>query len=165
MLDCRSTADASIWVREKAEVKPGSRDLVSFKLNQHVQAARKQNRWQARGSEVYDTETGLLWAGQDNGYEINWNDAWAYCQNKGSGWGLPSVSQLQALVQAELPGVNCGVYTCKVSDRFSLSSVAFWSNERNGSSVAWHVYLSYGGRYSDHVVDYDFMRALCVRRP
>jgi PAS domain-containing protein len=121
---------------------------------------------EAAGSgELRQCGTGLIWAQRDNGRNVNWADAMNHCQGQGGGWRLPSSAELQSLVKAELPGVQCGEYSCNVSEHFSLSSYRFWSNERNGSSVAWSVYLYDGARYSTHVDHYSGRRALCVRRP
>jgi hypothetical protein len=87
-----------------------------------------------------------------------------HCQGQGGGWRLPSSAELQSLFKAELPGVQCGEYSCKVSERFSLSGPWFWSNERNGSSEAWFVSLFTGARFSS-LVGTGYRRALCVRRP
>jgi hypothetical protein len=48
-----------------------------------------------------DPATGLTWAGKDNGLDVNWHQASAYCSNLKlsglSGWRLPSVEELQGI--------------------------------------------------------------------
>jgi uncharacterized caspase-like protein len=110
--------------------------------------------------------TGLLWMRMDNGRSVNWSQAQSYCQSLGGGkWSLPTVEQLQSLYRAELEGVTCGSYTCKVSNLFRLSRFWFWSAEQDGSSGAWRVALTYGYRGSGHVGGNTNYAALCVRRP
>ena len=54
---------------------------------------------------VLDNKTGFMWATEDNGKDINWNDAKAYCENyKGGGftdWQMPDQAQLGTLYDAE----------------------------------------------------------------
>ena len=103
---------------------------------------------------------------QDNGRDVNWEQAQAHCRGLGGGWSLPTVQQLQSLYNANLPRNSCGAFTCKVSDQFRLSSYWFWSSEPNGSSEAWIVLLGNGDRFSLPVGYRDTTaRALCVRRP
>ena len=49
-----------------------------------------------------DPVTGLMWAGGDNGYNINWNDANNFCGpqltiGEYSGWRLPTINELKTL--------------------------------------------------------------------
>ena len=107
----------------------------------------------------------LLWTRADNGRDVNWSQAQAHCQGLGSGWSLPTVTQLQSLYDKNLPGIRCGEFTCRVSNQFRLSHVWFWSSESSGSSEAWNVVLDGGSRDSARVRYSGNDRALCVRRP
>jgi hypothetical protein len=50
---------------------------------------------------VLDTQTKLMWAAKDNGKDINWEDAKAYCENyRGGGytdWRMPTQDELAGL--------------------------------------------------------------------
>jgi tetratricopeptide (TPR) repeat protein len=50
---------------------------------------------------VLDTRTNLMWAGQDNGRNINWANAKSYCENyRGGGytdWRMPTQAELSGL--------------------------------------------------------------------
>ena len=50
---------------------------------------------------VLDTKTGLMWAAEDNGADINWEAAMAYCEsfNRGghSDWRLPTLQELETI--------------------------------------------------------------------
>ena len=154
------------------EVKPlsaGSKSVVLIELDAQAaeldRAARTRNRFVAQGNEVADNETGLTWAAQDNGSDIDWNGARNYCASLGGGWTLPTVAQLQALYDSS--GVltqSCAQWTCKVTPLIRLSSCCGWSSEPNGSSEAWFVDLIDGPRLSVPVGLAGSFRALCVRR-
>jgi hypothetical protein len=120
---------------------------------------------------IADRDQQLIWASADNGSDINWGDAGRYCAGKGSGWTLPSVAALQSLYDASgahgfswtSPRTGT-VYTVKpATSLIRLSSCCSWSNESNGSSEAWGVFLYNGTRNSGSVVTAG-ARALCVRR-
>jgi hypothetical protein len=157
--------------RAQEAQKAGAERAAKERAKQALQALQAlQARWRGAGDVVIDTVTGLEWTQSDNGRDINWTDAQAYCQGKGGGWGLPTVEQLQSLYDSRLEGKVCWryegqSYKCKVSDHFALTGRIFWSSERNGSSEAWNVNLGNGERASYHIgLDLN-VRALCVRRP
>lgn len=111
-----------------------------------------------------DTKTELVWTQADNGRDINWDDAMSYCANKGVGWSLPTVAQLQGIYDSNGNGTSCGAFTCKVSSLFRLTSEWFWSSERDSSSSAFFVDLAAGLRASFPVSFSSPGHALCVRR-
>ena len=49
------------------------------------------------GGVLKQVATGLEWTQSDNGADINWNTAGAFCAARGSGWLLPSVADLQSV--------------------------------------------------------------------
>jgi hypothetical protein len=142
------------------------------KVEEERAEALMNARFEVRpGGVLWDQQLSLFWTQSDNGSNVNWEQAKAYCSQLGAGWQLPSSAQLQSLFKAELKGVQCGSSRCKVSKHFSLSNYWFWSHElaKSGglfsSSEAWSVTLDHGNRYSDRVVHSSHTRALCVRRP
>ncbi len=104
------------------------------------------------------------WAESDNGSDITWDEAKAYCASKGSGWRLPSVAELERSYGLG-HSTPCGSFTCKVSSNSRLTGPWFWSNEPKGSSEAWYVILHVGSRNFNEVWTRNGLRALCVRRP
>ncbi|MBK7000389.1 MAG: caspase family protein [Rhodoferax sp.] len=123
-----------------------------------------EDRFQESGVVITDTQTGLQWTKADNGSGINWNEAKSYCANKGGGWRLPSVNELQGIYDRSQSN-PCGTSTCRTSRKFRLTDWWFWSNERDGSSEAFFVYLTDSNRFSSPVEARPNLRALCVRRP
>jgi hypothetical protein len=110
----------------------------------------------------------LRWAASDNGKDIAWEDAKAYCAAKGSGWRLPSVTELESLYGGSPR--RCGRVTCRVKARLTLTGPWFWSasevgtdEARDAEDVAWGVLLVNGVRTQTlRPIDYG-ARALCVR--
>jgi hypothetical protein len=103
-----------------------------------------------------DADTRLMWAAKDNGYDVNWTQAGAYCKNLTAGgyrdWTLPTIEELEGLRSGEVPkgGVKVRGWV--------------WSSSQ-GTSVgeAWHYVFGYGARYSADVRHSNVERALCVR--
>lgn len=136
-------------------------------------AKEDSGRWELKEKGVIvDTFTDLQWTQRDNLYDINWRDAKAYCEAlplAGGGWRLPTMQELNQVYTAGRDGTTpCGDYTCKVSPKFYLTSVWFWSNEltatSDGSSGARGIRLLSGSRHVYTLSSSDGNRALCVRR-
>ena len=177
IVDCVSTESSAASISEVKTATAGTQSAVVLQLAGSLQQARDQqaaaaqqqalrNRYTAQGDgTVRDSQTGVVWADHDNGSDIAWNAARNYCASMGGGWSLPTVAQLQGLVDSSgALNQTCGSYTCNVAPSIRLSSLWFWSSEPNGSSEAWFVYL-YGGDRGSRAVGYAFYgRALCVRR-
>jgi hypothetical protein len=137
--------------RERREAEAGSRqDAVAVAEEQ-----RKASEEATRSPK---------WAESDNGADINWNEAKAYCASKGSGWRMPTVAELQSSYQTG-QSTPCGKNTCKDASKALLSGMFFWSNESTDSSRAWLVALHNGNRYANLVENRGAIRALCVRLP
>ena len=80
---------------------------------------------------VTDSATGLMWAAKDNGRDIHWPAAKAYCDNyKGggySGWRLPTSAELEGLYKAGIR-YNSG-------DIINISGSCPWASETSGSQA------------------------------
>lgn len=135
-------------------------------IEQDLEAKKALRFSEAAGGVLLGASTGLQWTQSDNGSEIDWYEASAYCQAKGSGWGLPSQEELAGLFDPT-QSQNCVTVTstCKVSPKFRLTGWYYWSRERGSSSGAWVVDMSDGARGHRHVEARGAYRALCVRRP
>lgn len=88
---------------------------------------------------VSNLRTGLQWAAQDNGKNINWHNARAYCQNYSGGghtdWRLPTVSELEGLYKAGI--------SYKSGDIINITACCPWASETRGSKAAYFAF--YGG--------------------
>ncbi len=69
-----------------------------------------QDPSQARGYWI-DPSTGLMWAGKDNGKNVNWRKAVKYCRDlrlaEYSDWRLATIDELQGIYDysAKAPGL------------------------------------------------------------
>ena len=118
----------------------------------------------ASGEVWTDPATGLMWARNDNGSDVNWQQAMDYCQNLQlagrSDWRLPTIDELQGIYDRSVGGYH-------VKGNLQLSNWWVWSSSQgNASGEAWAVQFTTGRRYS-HPFDIwgsATQRALCVRR-
>jgi len=134
--------------------------------------AEPQTWSQLPSGTVKDSTTGLQWTREDNGRDIAWSDAKAYCAARKGAWRLPAVDELEALYRAaERHGqfAQCGDELCKVPTLFKLTGSWLWSSSPSGYEKDdgrpnfWGVLLVNGARTSA-LGDFDYRsRALCVR--
>lgn len=109
-----------------------------------------------------DTRSGLIWTQSDNGQDIKWQDAVAYC--KGLNMRLPSIDELAALYKRPgIAGTPCQGSTCMVPPPLKLTSTWFWSATNADSSSAWGMYFNRDGRNAAGHGISRHKRALCVR--
>jgi hypothetical protein len=98
----------------------------------------------------------LVWASADNGRDIAWEDAKAYCAHKGAGWRLPEVTELEALhgrpIKAHLSG----------SWLWSATEVGE-QDASDAEDVAWGVQMINGVRTQNLRPIAFGARALCVK--
>ena len=137
-----------------------------------------QNRFERIADGVLDRQQNVVWAATDNGHGINWRDAVSYCRSLGSGWSLPSVTQLLGLYahptrfRLHLSDSKSTIWPATNLIRFTGST--FWSAEvdeelAGETSPGFYVDLSVGeweswfrgGLPKESTQD----RALCVRLP
>ena len=154
-------------VEQTEEIDSGKQSVVRLTLP-------SLERFTKVADGIADRDQQLIWAGADNGSDINFADAQRYCAAKGSGWTLPTVAALQSLYDASgahqrdwkmtYNGTTYDVFAKPATPLIQISSCCFWSNEANGSSEAWNVLLTNGGRVSAAVDSAYAGRALCVRR-
>ena len=132
---------------------------VSTKGEQEVLQASPSFRFILANGVVSDLRTGLQWAAKDNGRDINWQNARAYCQNYSGGgytdWRLPTVSELEGLYKAGIRHIS--------GDIINITARYPWASETRGSDAAAFDFR-YGYRdwnFQSHSSPYD--RALPVR--
>jgi hypothetical protein len=102
---------------------------------------------------VLDTRTNLMWAARDNGSDINWANAKAYCENyRGGGytdWRMPTQDELAGLYDAaKTYKSDCGS-DAHLTELIRLTWIAPWASERRGSKAAGFSF-GYGARGWDH---------------
>ena len=111
-----------------------------------------------------DPATGLMWARQDNGNAVNWNQANNYCRNLNlagfTNWRLPTIDELAAI--HDLNRAN----RMHIKGGIQLTGWEWSSNTRNdfGNISARTFDFSYGRRGSYPAIRVNQMRPLCVRR-
>ena len=108
---------------------------------------------------VLDAHTGLQWAAHDNGRDISWRDANAYCLNyKGGGhadWRLPTSDELRGLYEA---GIRL-----EKGDMINITRYAFWVSEDCGGEAVYYQF-SFGLQPQIACSIYNVPRVLPVRR-
>jgi len=127
----------------------------------------QRGNWLVESGTITDPKTGLTWTQSDNGSEINWNEASAYCKGKGSGWGLPSGDELVGLIDKS-QSTPCGINNiCHVTSNFRLSHVYFWGNFVHADGSGMRIDLRDGATLLHDRGDRSTTnsRALCVQRP
>jgi hypothetical protein len=116
---------------------------------------------------VLDTKTSLMWAGKDNGSDINWSQAEPYCVNyRGGGytdWRMPTVDELAGLYDKEKTSkADCG-YDIHLSRLINLTCAWAWASDTRDSQAAI-LYFVDGSRYWVRMFfDCPYTRALPVR--
>lgn len=99
----------------------------------HVASAEetsKKDRFQKIGEAiVLDTQTELMWASQDNGKDIDWNDAESYCEKFEAGgytdWRLPELKELATLYTKDIKNKD-GYY---IINFITLTDCCPWSSD------------------------------------
>ena len=109
-----------------------------------------------------DPATRLMWATQDNGSDVDWNQAGNYCSALRlaghANWRLATIEELEGLYD---PTQDVNGYYIKGGIR--VSGVV-WSSSDRESGEAWGINFKDGQRTSVPT-DFNFRtRALCVRR-
>ena len=116
---------------------------------------------------VLDTQTNLMWAAKDNGYEINWGDAKSYCVNYRGGaytdWRMPTQDELAGLYDTtKTYKPDCGGGDVHLTELIRLTCFSAWASETRGSNAAL---FNFGGgdRYWYRPSNDFNLRALPVR--
>jgi hypothetical protein len=130
----------------------------------------------------FDPSTRLVWAGTDNGTDLNWRQAANYCRDldlKGySNWRLPTVNELETIYelgarsQRKIPRFHSQEvvpYTFNVKGELSLTGDPWSSSDLDGDhgrppTRGWYFNFNRGARISDELTSAAGKRALCVRR-
>jgi hypothetical protein len=145
-----------------------------------------QDRGQAQDTQVrgywIDPSTRLMWAGKDNGKDVNWHQAMKYCRNLRlagySDWRLATIDELQGIYDKSVnaPGVNpksrwheAEPTSFHVKGDLFLSGTQWSSTQRlddrsKPSGYAWRFDFNEGRPFGgDELWFYTNKHALCVR--
>lgn len=117
---------------------------------------------QERSTAIYlDRKSLLIWTRKDNGRDIDWRRARAYCSDLElagfEDWRLPILGELEAIMN---PLSNAGYST---PTEIGLSACCVWSSTRKDEVAAWNFNYRYSKRFSGSKTHTYDLRALCVR--
>jgi hypothetical protein len=77
---------------------------------------------------IEDKESGLMWAGAENGFDLTWHVASKYCENYSAGgytdWRLPSADELSNLYESQVFGGE------GVVELIRAKNVFLWTSEK-----------------------------------
>jgi glucose dehydrogenase len=107
---------------------------------------------------VYDTKTKLTWQQTVPSTTYAWADAKTYCTSMGSGWRLPTIKEVQTIVD-----VSQGVPSIDPTAFPSTPANYYWSSSSVASSpsYAWAVDFHYGSTHG--YVVFGLYNVRCVR--
>jgi len=169
------TTDGVVRIRATVKVDKG-RKIVRLQLQKrHDQQVRAPHPQTARepaeagaGLTWTDPATGLMWTKGDNGSDVSWNQAVAYCSNLqlagSSGWRLPTIDELQGIddptVSAQT-GFDFGASDVHVKGKLKLTGWS-WSSSQ-GSQGPWNFNFQNERATDGFPLGFSYnMRALCV---
>ncbi|MBM4345485.1 MAG: DUF1566 domain-containing protein [Deltaproteobacteria bacterium] len=153
----------SNWAQVIAAAKARRGDTDALWRTEVVDPTDNPNHFVDNGDgTVFDPDLGLTWQKEDNGKDVNWKRAKAYCKSltlRGkSDWRLPGILELVTLADATKP------QGARVATAFPPDSAWNWSATAyhpSPSSDAWGVGFHYGN--SNYVDISSGLRARCVR--
>jgi hypothetical protein len=119
------------------------------------------SRYEPKDGAVYDSRTKLTWQLVVSTTPVGWAAARDYCHEldlAGGGWRLPSVNELQTLIDesANDPAIDLDAFPGTPSEYFWTSSIL-----PHFESFVWTVYFGYGLSTFFDVNQNHFVR--CVR--
>lgn len=187
-----STTDAVATTRTKVEVNKIEKTVSIQLKSRYAQQLKMQHDDAARikaGAALTptwtDQTTGLMWAREDNGFDVDWRQASAYCSEmKLAGytdWRLPTFDELQAIhdrsVVSKFKFDHDDTYNVHVKGNLTLTGWTWSSTLGDGPGQPWqegylvnfgydplsHQYTGYSGTHNFMTYTYS-MRALCMRR-
>jgi hypothetical protein len=160
-----STPSESFWSSSPLPGDPGLGYLVDFDSShtsygdmgytyrarcvrgQEASKTPASGRYSTESGTVLDTQTKLTWQQQSPADQYTWSDALDYCTAlslAGSGWRVPSISELQTIVDDSAnPSIDLATFPGTPSEYFWSSSLV-----SNDPARAWTGYFANGSTYS-----------------
>jgi len=167
VIELRPLPEARIKTEQEARDKATREQLERDRQWREVAAREKLDRlvWT-------DAATGLMWAKEDNGSDVDFQLATDYCrglQLAGYGdWRLPMVDELHGIysINANVPGKwgDGSSTTWHVKGLLQLSGMPWGGPQENSYGNAWVFYFMNGGQAFFPPGSSAGKRALCVRR-
>jgi serine/threonine-protein kinase len=156
--------------RDKADQE--ARDKAAREQQDREQQQRERDARELAGPTWIDPATNLMWSKNDNGNNVNWQQAMDYCRTLKlaghSDWRLATIDELQGIyiskvkVLGLLPGTR---FSSRVKGNLQLSSTWEWSSSFGEvSGQGWLFNFNAGNRSSVRLDTNGGKRALCVRR-
>lgn len=154
-----NTAPVGLSPQPRTPMKPDTKPATGLRGAAPPQAGT----WTDRATE-------LMWAGHDNGKDLNWNEATSYCANLKlggySGWRLPSIDELRGIYDpgstATMTLINGHRYDYHTKGGIALTG-GHWSATQAGSGFVWYFSFNVGESYEIQPDLRNNARALCVR--
>jgi hypothetical protein len=139
-----------------------------------VALAAASGRFEAADGAVRDTKTSLEWSQKDNGADIDFKGAKAFCDDLDlaghDDWRLPTLEELKGLYDENVTSPPTYLYRGKpyplrMDPAFALTAPGIWSSTMRyeRGSVAWSFFFSSGRELSTTPNQTNYQRALCVR--
>ena len=148
---------------EIARIMPAP--FVSAHLLRDIQRVLLEERLldELMNQTIWDLKDGLMWPIRDNGVDVDWKQAGAYCEELEfaglTDWRLPTIEELETL---HLVMSNV---TYKLPNEIQLSACCPWSSSTLGDTRAVNYNFRNRKRFTGtKSYSYDH-RALCVRTP
>jgi len=192
LIEAAST-DGAATVRTKVEVDKVEK-TVDIQLKSQNDRQSEMQHDEAAGERAgaalkatwTDPATGLMWTGKDNGSNVDWKQATAYCsklQQAGyNDWRLPTLEELQGIydpsISFKVKFDNGVTYNVHVKGNLKLTGWSWSSTQGDGAGQPWQQawLLNFGidqlssyriqGSMPHNYMTFNYtMRALCVRRP
>lgn len=117
---------------------------------------------------VQDTKTGLMWAAKDNGRDVTWQEAKAFCENYRGGdysdWRMPTKDELAGLYDKNksYQAKQYSSYDVHLTELIQLTVGAPWTSMTRGSNAV-RFYFQYGFKGWSPRLYSRYGRALPVR--
>lgn len=93
-------------------------------------------RFLQKGEVILDTQTGLMWPLQDNGFDINWFEAKKFCREFKAGgfddWRMPTQKELETIYYQD-PKSN-DMYS--VAGGIQVTACCLWASDTKDPKVA-----------------------------
>ena len=156
-------------VEKTVDLSPGTQDGKQTK----VQNAESSSRTKAALTQTWiDPATDLMWTSKDNGSDVDWNQATAYCLSLhlegSSDWHLPTLVELQSIydssISSQMKFDNGVTYSIHVKGQLRLTGWDWSSSQSDAPGKPWHFVFDRSGAGNGFAITMSYsMRALCVR--
>jgi Protein of unknown function (DUF1566) len=147
--------------------KPGTQ-VYEYKISVEQAERRAREEEQRIMERGWVVRGDLMWTVRDNGSDVNWNEAKAYCEacrvGGYSDWRMPTIEELEGLyVKENSYKPRDADYPAHIAKPFILTDLGHWSSTLNDSSSAFFFGFYFGERNA-HYLSVRYYRVLCVRR-